>query len=88
MYSYDYLEKAHHSSYSKLKQIKESTICGCFCCTKIFQVSDFPDDWLQDKQTSRETTLQCPHCFLNSFLGDASGFPVADPVFIAAKNQI
>lgn len=63
-------------------------MCGCFFCKKIFTVSEFPEDWLQEGKSDSENTLQCPYCYMDAVLGDASGFPVTDAEFIGAMNAV
>jgi hypothetical protein len=85
-YTQTYLDKAHRKSFGNLQQIRESKMCGCFFCTKIFPVSEFPDGWLPETNKN-EATVQCPYCCIDAILGDASGFPVTDPAFIQALEQ-
>ncbi|ALJ01151.1 hypothetical protein [Rufibacter tibetensis] len=86
-YTDQILKEAHRRSLGNLKQVKESSHCGCFCCTKIFPVTEFPEGWLPEEGSRGEKTVQCPYCCLDAVLGDASGFPVTDQGFINAMNR-
>lgn len=55
----------------------KSTVCGCFYClemfppTSIVKWTDAPDP-LEVPEAAGQTAL-CPHCGIDSVIGDASG---------------
>ena len=76
------LQKAHTISMHNRAQIEASKICGCFHCKSTFEPAKI-DQWVDDDQTA-----MCPRCGIDSVLGDASGFPVGDPVFLKDMNRL
>jgi hypothetical protein len=75
------LKKAHnHSDYHK-KELKKSSICGCFYCCKTFKPETIKE-WIDGKQTAL-----CPICGIDSVLGDASGLKVTDKQFLSDMND-
>lgn len=60
---------AHEASWDNYERLKNANKCGCFYCCRIFdakQVYDYVSD----------TTATCPHCGIDSVLGDNEGFPI------------
>ena len=45
--------------------------CGCFYCLAIFDPSEIVE-WIEDKSG----TAVCPHCGIDSIIGESSGFPI------------
>lgn len=70
------LKKAHDSSLKNKEQIEKSEKCGCFFCGKIFSSTEIISYISTD-----EPTAECPYCFTDSLIGDASGFPIT-PQFL------
>ncbi|MEM9244380.1 MAG: hypothetical protein AAGA67_01350 [Cyanobacteria bacterium P01_F01_bin.153] len=48
----------------------------CFYCCKIFKPSAIAD-WI-DEPNSTEQTALCPHCEIDSVIGDHSGIPITE----------
>ena len=67
--SNDIIEAHKHSSYHR-KDLEKSEWCGCFYCLKIFPSSEI-DEW-----TDKGNTAHCPHCWIDSVIGDVSGYPI------------
>ena len=63
--------QAHDCSFSNKEQIEKSEKCGCFSCCEIFTPSEITD-YLPDEPP----TAECPFCYTDSVIGDASGFPI------------
>jgi hypothetical protein len=40
--------------------------------------------WIDDED---DVTAKCPECGIDSVIGDASGFPADDPVFLRAMKR-
>ena len=80
-YSSEILEAAHKHSGPNREEVLASAVCGCFYCKATF-VPDTIDMWVND-----ETYATCPKCSIDSVVGDRSGFPVTDPVFLGAMHE-
>ncbi len=64
-------EVAKHSLRNKAELMK-SKVCGCYYCLTIFSPTEFgEDDWIPG-----ENTALCPHCMVDSVIGDASGYAI------------
>lgn len=75
------VETAHQHSISHRPEIERSEMCGCFYCRKTLvpvEISEWTDD---------ETTALCPHCGIDSVVGSASGFPVANDMFLDEMHR-
>jgi len=70
------LKRAHKSSSMHREQVLASAVCGCFHCRATFSPSAI-DEWTDDDQTAL-----CPKCSIDSVIGDASGEPVGDDLFL------
>lgn len=64
------LEAAHDRSYRNRPVIERSTLCGCFHC-----LGTYPPTQVIEWVRACETAI-CPHCGIDSVIGDASGLPV------------
>ncbi len=53
-------------------ELNASTRCGCFFCFRTFAATDVKA-WIDT-----DTTALCPHCGVDSVLGDASGHSISD----------
>ena len=85
-YQRDYLKVAHkHSSLHK-KEVLQSDLCGCFYCLKTFK-SDEIAEWI-DTDNSKDETALCPLCGIDSVIGDKSGLPVTDAIFLNDMNSL
>ena len=75
IYKYD-LVKAHSYSCNHKPELENDSICGCFYCLEIFKPSEI-EDWLfADNDCDRRGTAVCPYCFVDSVIGESSGFPI------------
>ncbi len=75
------LSAAHSHCTSNQAEIEASQVAGCFYCLSTYpasQVTEFLDG---------EGTALCPECPVDSVIGDASGWPVGDPAFLAAMHD-
>lgn len=75
------LENAHKHSSSNYDELMRSKKCGCFFCGAIFQpdVLDKEENFIfADNDCDRGGTATCPNCFIDSVIGDASGFPITE----------
>lgn len=67
------LDYAHMLSFDNLDIVQTSEKCGCFFCEKIFPAVEVTR-FLQEK--SGHTAL-CPHCGIDTILGDASDLEIS-----------
>lgn len=85
MIEYD-LIKAHRFSCNHKPELEKDNICGCFYCLKIFKPSEI-EDWLfGDNDCDRRGTAVCPYCFVDSVIGESSGFPITKE-FMEIMNE-
>lgn len=85
-YIQDFLEAAHKHSIFNRKEILQSNQCGCFYCIKTFKSEEIVE-WI-DEGNSKDKTAQCPFCGIDSVLGDKSGFPITDEIFLNEMHSI
>lgn len=81
----DKLYSLHKASCKNLKQIKESTTCGCFSCGTIFKCEDIEEYY--DDEGKEEKTAICPKCRNKSVLGDACGYEIT-PIFLKIMEKM
>ena len=74
--------QAHDCSFSNKEQIEKSEKCGCFSCCEIFSPSEITD-YLPDEPP----TAECPFCYTDSVIGDASGFPITKDFLKKMKKR-
>ena len=67
---------AHKKSSYHREEVFNSSICGCFYCLSSFSPTDI------EELTDEEQTAFCPKCGIDSVIGDLSGYPVEDPIFL------
>lgn len=77
-----YYEEAHKKTVHSRKEIEKSKKCGCFCCLEVFDAETI-DIWADNNDTPI-----CPHCYVDSVIGDAQGYPSTDPKFLEEMNKI
>lgn len=59
-----------------MEALKKDKVCGCFYCLTIFSPEEI-DDWLiDDNDADRLGTAICPHCGIDSVIGESSGYPI------------
>ncbi len=64
------LAKAHKYSSKHRDELENDTICGCFFCLEIFNPS-LISEWIDHGHTAL-----CPHCGIDSVIGESAGFPI------------
>jgi hypothetical protein len=80
MAEYDLMAAHKHSSRHR-DEIAMSSLCGCFSCLDTYAPSEIVE-W-----TDGGTSAICPHCGIDSVIGDASGLPVTSPEFLGAMSD-
>ena len=79
---YEYLKEAHSASFKNEDSVRQSKMCGCFSCKKIFPASEA--DFMPE--SDGKLTAWCPYCNIDAVLGDASGFPITEE-FLEKMNE-
>ena len=73
-----YYIQACKAAFENWESVKNSNLCGCYYCGRIFPSSEVTDnDWVPDLHGR---TVLCPHCSIDSVIGDASGIPIQKDV--------
>ena len=60
------------------QEVRRSAKCGCFHCEEVFSAVEV-NAWLDDRNGR---TALCPHCGIDSVIGDAAGYPATDAGFL------
>ena len=76
----DRLTTAHRHSSHHRGEVERSAIGGCFYCLETFAPGDI-QEWVPGEETAL-----CPRCGIDSAIGDASGYPARDAVFLRAMR--
>ena len=74
--------QAHDCSIRNKEQLEQSKVCGCFSCCSIFPPSEIMD-YIPDEPP----TAECPYCYVDSVIGDASGFPITKEFLRKMKKR-
>ncbi|WP_439472921.1 hypothetical protein [Brevundimonas sp.] len=77
-----YLRDAHSHCARHRAELEASAVCGCFYCLETFAPHEI-EEWVPEG----DGTAHCPKCWIDSVIGDASGFPVSDKAFMAAMHE-
>lgn len=73
-----YYGPASKAAFENWESVKKSNLCGCYYCGNIFPSSEVTDeDWVPDLHGR---TVVCPHCYIDSVIGDVSGIPIQKDV--------
>lgn len=84
----DVILKAHEHCMRNREAVEKSSLVGCFYCERLFQSADIAEFCLDVANGSlEEITGVCPYCSIDSLIGDASGFPVSDPIFLKQMKE-
>lgn len=73
----DYIE-AHKFCSNNMPLLKKDSLCGCFYCLKIFNPAEIEDWIIGDSPIDRLGTAICPHCGVDSVIGESSGYPITE----------
>jgi hypothetical protein len=80
-YPRDILDAAHKHSSCHRDELDRSAVCGCFYCCETCAPAEI-EDWCDD-----EDTALCPTCGIDSVIGSASGYPVAEQPFLKSMHE-
>ena len=76
-----YILDAHTHTVRHRAELEASTFAGCFYCCEVFAPSEI-EDWVDN-----DDCALCPRCGIDSVIGDASKFRVADKMFLKEMNE-
>ena len=74
MNRYD-LKAAHNAARFNRDTLAQDSKCGCFYCLNIFSPSKI-EEWCPEVEDGKEVTAICPHCGVDSVIGESCGFPI------------
>ena len=78
--SFDFIA-AHKFSSGHRACLSTDSKCGCFYCMKVFNPCEI-NDWAEDPGG----TAICPHCGIDSVIGQSSGYPITQE-FLSKMNK-
>ena len=72
--------KAHEHCTNNKRELENSKKCACLYCFDFYDPKEILED--KDAMWADESTALCAKCGIDSVIGDASGFPIGDKIFI------
>lgn len=81
------LELAHCFSNNHKPELEKDNKCGCFYCLAIFKPSEIKEWIIDDNPCDKRGTAICPHCGIDSVIGESSGFPITEEFLLEMKNR-
>ena len=81
----DYI-KAHEYSSNHMAQLKKDKKCGCFYCLEIFSPDEITDWLIGASRIDENGTAICPHCGIDSVIGESSGYPITKEFLTKMKK--
>jgi len=70
------VREGHKHSSNNRAELSRSVKCGCFCCCSIFSPTEI-EKWIDGDERGIGQTALCPHCGIDSIIGDASGYTIS-----------
>ena len=71
----DYIA-AHIFCCNHKPELEKDHICGCFYCLNIFSPTEIEEWLIEDNPADKRGTAICPHCGIDSVIGESSGYPI------------
>lgn len=78
------LKTAHQFCIINQDLVKKSALCGCFHCLKMYSPDTLTDADLITEANGLKTYV-CPHCGIDSVLGDQCEYPITLEFLTAMK---
>ena len=78
------LKAAHQFCIINQDSVKNSALCGCFHCLKMYSPDTLTDADLITEANGLKTYV-CPHCSIDSVLGDQCEYPITLEFLTAMK---
>lgn len=79
------LNRAHDRCRQNRDVLARSRTCGCFYCLAIFSPAEI-ESWIDEPPHNPGQTATCPHCGIDSVIGDAIGLTI-DEAFLRAMHD-
>ncbi len=70
------LKKAHSFSNNHKAALERPQKCGCFYCMEIFDSTEIKEWLIDDNPCDQGGTALCPYCYIDSVIGESSGYPI------------
>lgn len=70
--------QAHYFSNNHKPELEKDNVCGCFYCGKIFSPAEIKEWIVVNNPCDRHGTAICPHCGIDSVIGESSGYPITE----------
>jgi len=77
-------QQAHKHCTRNSGEVAASKTIGCFCCCRIFPQT-VVKEWCTE--LDGEKTAICPYCFVDSLIGDASGYEITRKFLLDMERQ-
>jgi hypothetical protein len=78
------LKAAHQFCIINQESVKNSALCGCFHCLKMYSPDTLTDADLITEANGLKSYV-CPHCGIDSVLGDQCEYPITLAFLTAMK---
>ena len=78
-------QQASLHSFLNYEEVKKSRYAACYYCKNVFLASIINKTEhcvASNRDGTQEPTVFCPFCEVDYIIGDASGFPVRDTLFL------
>ena len=86
-YPIEYIKAAHKHTIRNYNEILQSKSCTCMYCGYHFDPEDLTNPIETVTENDGERTVLCNNCSVDSVIGDKSGLPVTDVLFIARFSR-
>ena len=78
--------RAHKFCSNNKFELESTPKCGCFYCEEIFDSSEITEWLIEDNPADKHGTAICPHCGIDSVIGESSGYPITKPFLHAMRE--
>ena len=79
------LRAVHNAARFNRDTLAQDGKCGCFYCLKVFFPSEI-EEWCPEVEDGEEVTAICPHCGVDSVIGESYRFPITQE-FLRAMHE-
>lgn len=80
------MDNAHTYSNNHKPELEKDEICGCFYCCEIFSPSEITEWLIHNNPCDKRGTAICPHCGIDSVIGESSGYPITKSFLNAMRK--
>jgi len=78
---------AHSHCVRNKAELNLSAKAGCFYCLHSYDASEVWEYIKELSEDEERTTAMCPKCGVDAVIGDKSGYPVLDPLFLKRMHS-